>query len=308
MPRHSGVALVTVLFILAILATLAIFMAETQYLGVRRIGNLRDSEQAFQLALGAELWAAKVLERDMRETTTDHAGEAWNRLLPQVTVDEGKLAASVEDQQGRFNLNNLRAGHDTVWYPAFVRLLRVVGLEDGLADAVVDWIDADQTVQGAGGAEDADYQRRTPPYRAANRIFSETSELLWVAGFDAAKLAKLAPYVSALPQDNVAININTCSATVMRIVTREPLNETAAQSLLAARGGEGYKGVNDFLVRPELAGQGDTAGKLVAVSSSYFSVASRAEYGRVVATVISLIQRKTDQNKAVVLQRRRGWT
>ncbi len=37
-----------------------------------------------------------------------------------------------------------------MWYPAFVRLLRVVGLEDGLADAVVDWIDADQVVQGAG--------------------------------------------------------------------------------------------------------------------------------------------------------------
>lgn len=306
MRRNRGVALVTVLFILALMATLAVYMIEDEYMALRRTGNMYEAEQARQMAMGSERWAVKVLERDRRETETDHLNESWNRLGSLVTVEEGTLTTVIEDQQGRFNLNNLQAGKDTVWYPAFVRLLQLLELEEGLANAVIDWIDADHDTSGSSGAEDNDYLAREPPYRSANRIFNETSELLWVAGFDQERLAKLAPFVTALPAGNVPINVNTCAVVLLRILGKDILSEAAAESLVAGRGEEGYQSVDDFLTMPELAAQGDVASKLVGLSSNYFTVSSQARYGRITLTLESLVHRTKESGKTRVLQRRRG--
>ena len=113
--RESGVALLSVLFILVLLSTLSVYTIEDQYLALRRISNQQDAEQGYQLAAGAEQWVMKVLQRDGAESETDHLNEAWNNVLPGVAVERGKLSALVTDEQGRFNLNNLQAGRDEVW-------------------------------------------------------------------------------------------------------------------------------------------------------------------------------------------------
>lgn len=301
-----GVALVTVLFILFLLTTLSVYMIDDQYLSIRRIANQRDSEQTFQMAVGAEQWAAKILERDMRDNETDHLEEPWNELLPAVPVEEGTLATEVVDAQGLFNLNNLQAGRDKVWYPAFVRLLRVLELEEGLADAVVDWIDADVDVTGSFGAEDGEYLSKDPPYRAANRLFAEVGELQWVEGFELQAVTVLAPFVSALPATNVRINVNTAVLPVLQILGETALSEPEAQALIEARGEEGFSDTQDFLVLPELAGQGNIAGPLITISSEYFNVRSRALFGRVNLILDSVIYRRPSDQIAVVLRRRRS--
>ncbi len=304
--RESGVALLSVLFILVLLSTLSVYTLEDQYLALRRIANQQDAEQGYQLAAGAEQWVMKVLQRDGAESETDHLNEAWNNVLPAVAVERGKLSALVTDEQARFNLNNLQAGRDEVWYPAFVRLLRVLGLEEGIADAVVDWIDADPDVGGASGAEDPEYLLKDPAYRAANRAFVDVGELLWVAGVDRKVLATLAPYVSALPSSNVPINVNTCALPLLQILSAEGLGEDGAQALVDARGEEGYPGVGEFLAQPALAGSGDVAEPLVAVSTSYFKVVSDARFGRLRFVLESHLQRAAGANAVVVRQRRRG--
>lgn len=308
-----GIALLTVLFILVLISTLAVYLVEDEHLAIRRVANQRDVEQAHQMLLGAEQWAIKVLARD--DNGTDHLNEAWNKLLPEVGVEEGTLLAFVRDQQGLFNLNNLIEGkpsrEDTeeeaqpkLWYPAFVRLLRVLEIDEGLADAVVDWIDPDQDVSGGSGAEDAEYLLKNPSMRAANRLFTSVGELAWVHGFDAKTVAKLSPYVTALPLPS-KINVNTAPVPVLRILTSELMSEEQAQAIVDARGPTGFPGANDVLLLTPFAGQeGQSAAQLIDVKSGYFEIVSEAKFGRFKNSLLSLVHRKA--GRVVVLSRRRG--
>ncbi len=306
-----GVALLTVLFVLALISTLAVYLVEDEHLAIRRVTNQRDMEQAHQMLVGAEQWAIKVLERD--ENPTDHLKEPWNRLLPKVGVEDGSLLAYVRDQQGLFNLNNLIEGKpspdgkdkDTkLWYPAFVRLLAVLDLDEGLADAVLDWIDSDQDVNGGSGAEDPEYLLKEPSMRAANRLFTSVGELAWVHGFDAKAVAKLKPYVTALPEP-AKINVNTAPVPVLRILTEDIMSVEEAETLIQGRGQTGYRDTNDILQLTQFAGEaGQRAAQLIDVKSAYFEVVGEAKFGRLTSSLLSLVHRKA--GRAVVLGRRRG--
>ena len=79
--RQKGVALVTILLVLAVLATLAIYSAEDQDLAIRRVSNLITAEQGYQVNISGEQWVVKVLELDMdndrlnlngQQPATDH--------------------------------------------------------------------------------------------------------------------------------------------------------------------------------------------------------------------------------------------
>jgi general secretion pathway protein K len=97
----------------------------------------------------------------------------------------------------------------------FQRLLASQGLNVELADAAVDWIDADSDLSGPGGAEDPYYLSLRKPYRAANAPMVQVEELYRVRGFDAAAVAKLKPLVTALP-GNTMVNVNTAPEAVLR--------------------------------------------------------------------------------------------
>ena len=305
---QRGAALLVVLLVLVLLTTLAAYMIEDEHLALRRTENYRDMQQNYELVAGSEQWATAILRRDLFETQTDHLGESWMQLLPEVSVEEGKLTATAEDQQGLFNINNLGIGRDKVWYPAFQRLLQMVELDESLADAVVDWIDTDQDVSGSAGAESIDYLGLDPSYRAADRNISDIGELLWVAGFDAEKLAKLAPYITALPESNVAINVNTCPVPLLRILGSELLGSGAADSLANDRGEAGYDDIATLLQHPALAGSGDVAEAISAVASRYFRVISRSEFGRVQLQLHSLLRRFPENGQVLVLRRSRSLT
>lgn len=305
--RARGVALLTVMFIMVLLTTLVVYLVEDEYLAIRRVANQQESEQGFHIAVYAEQLARKVLESDARENETDHAGEAWATEAPAVSdADSAALHTDIDDLQGRFNLNNLAGGQDDVWYPAFQRLLTVLDLDPGLADAVVDWVDADINVSGHYGAEDTAYQLNNPSYRAANRPMVHVSELGWIRGMTPEAIQTLRPHVTALPASEVRINVNTATNAVLRIMTPDILDASRAASLITARGEEGYADVDEFLARNELAGQWETAQNMVSVRSEYFEVYTRVDYGRYATVLYSVIERSGATGQASVIQRRRG--
>ena len=269
------------------------------------MSNLRDHEQIYQMMAGNEQWAIKVLERDMKEDTKDHLNEIWNRLLPETQIDEGKMQAVVEDLQGRFNLNNLKSKEDP-WYGLFQRLLRVLEMDETLADAVIDWVDADLDVSGNRGAEDPDYLSLDPPYRSANQAFSSVGELIWVSGFDDAAIKTLEPFVSALPTGNAKININTAHPAVLRALSPTTLNEAAADALVLGRGEQGYSDTGEFLAASELAGQGDRIAPMIDIASQFFEVRSRAEFGRLSGALYTLLQKIASTQQVKVVRRHRG--
>ncbi len=296
----------TVLFILVLISTLSVYLVEQEHLAIRRISNLRDAEQGFQMAAGAEQWALKILERDGKETDVDHLQESWSVLLPEVNVEEGTLQSAVYDLQGLFNINNLASGRDEVWFPLFTRLLSALEIDESVADSLIDWIDEDQDITGSNGAEDADYLGLEVPHRTADRLISDIGELIWVKGFDDKILAALSPFITALPAKNVKININTCSGLLLQVLTKETMPDSAAESLMVDRGDEGYQDIESFLTQSELAAESDNVEPLVTVSSKYFQVRSEAKFGRLTTVLLSTVQRAANGDKVVVVRRHRG--
>ena len=111
-----------------------------------------------------------------------------------------------------------------------------------LAANLIDWVDEDDVRQG-GGPEDEVYQRRDPPYRAANRSLLSVDELRLIEGFDGTLVDGLRPYVGVWPlAGDGGINLNTAPAWVLAQITRgtdisgmQPVSESDVLAILDAR-------------------------------------------------------------------------
>jgi general secretion pathway protein K len=210
--RQRGVALITAVLIVALGTILAINVAFRGFLDQRRAAAIQGFDQGFQVALGAEAWAADFLVKDQQETKTDHLAEIWARPLPPLPIDGGTLQGRLEDMQGLFNLNSLVNGDGTTNEEAIARLTRILaalGLETTWATAMADWVDRDTQESFPDGAEDAEYSGLEQPHLTPNQPITRPSELLSLNGFGPERYAKLRPFVTALP---VGTRLNVCTA------------------------------------------------------------------------------------------------
>jgi general secretion pathway protein K len=210
--RQRGVALITAVLIVALATMLAVDVGFRGFLDQRRSGALFALDQAFEVALGAEAWAADFLKKDLQDSQTDHLGEIWAQPLPPLPIDGGTVEGRLEDMQGRFNINSLVNADGTTNADAVQRLERifaVLDVEPAWASAIADWVDADTQPGFPDGAEDSVYTGQDPPHLTANMPVTRVSELMVLPGFGAERYARVRPYLSALP---VGTPLNVCTA------------------------------------------------------------------------------------------------
>src|SRR5262249_53333789 len=127
------------------------------------------------------------------------------------------------------------------------RLFATVGLPTSMLNAITDWVDADDQVTAAGGAEDAYYLAQSMPGLAANAPVRRIAELLAVRGVDSATLDRLRPFVAAIDSP-AQINVNTAPPEVL-MAAIGGLDAAAAAALVAARAQSPYASVADFRAR-----------------------------------------------------------
>ncbi len=279
---QRGIALVTAVMIVAIAAAIAAQIAFAHQIWFRQMENVADRDATDWLRRGALHWASLALLEDAAQNSTDHLGESWAMGLPTLPVEGGTIKVSIEDAQGRFNLNS-------VVNPASLqilsRLLQVLRLDPLLANAVLDWIDSD-SVASAGGAEDVDYLNLNPPYRAANRPMASVDELRLVRGFDAKTVAALLPYVTVLPVATNDINVNTASPVVLAALTGTDL--ARVQPVAEERVGS-YKNIEEFKSKLHLSPTAATAGMVL--KTDFFLVTLDTAIGRHERRSEALLQR-----------------
>ena len=247
--RQRGIALMTAILVVAIATLAATALLVSSSIAVQRTGSLRDSEQAWWYAQGVEAWILGILEKDAQDNDFDGLGEPWAIPVSSLPVDEGTACGAISDLQGRFNLNNLAAAGSVDYALQFKRLL--ANLPDSeappeLAAAVRDWLDADDTPGMSGGAEDMAYLDRQPPYRAANRLFTNVSELLAVQGMTPELYRMVAPLLAALPRTGTPVNVNTAPEEVLRALS-DTVDSTKLQQFLEQRLAEPAKTVDEFI-------------------------------------------------------------
>jgi general secretion pathway protein K len=222
-PRQRGIALVTALVLVAIATVLAAAIGFASAMSSRRASAVFGADQALLAAEGAEAMAAYALKQSATPPPgPDSLDQAWAQpygpyeLAPGVTLE----FAQIEDQQGKFNINNLAdgGGTDPESLQEFQRLLSSLGLETKWAGILADWIDNDNNPNDPDGAEDSTYLGQTPPYRAANMPITSISELLALPGFGRDRYNRLAPYISALPP-GTPINVCTASGLLLDAIS-----------------------------------------------------------------------------------------
>lgn len=265
---ERGVAVVMAMGVVALAAVAATAILVSQSTWSRRAELTADHAQAQELVQAGSDWARAVLSDDRRASSIDHLGEPWALRLPPIPVEKGELVGTIEDQQGKFNLNNLlKDGKVNLAQLAhFRRLLSILALPSALAGALADWIDADSEPQPQDGAEDAYYLSLEPPYLAANRPLIDVAELALVRGFDDKVRARLRPFVAALPRFT-AVNVNTASPEVLAAVI-EDLGLDGARAMVALRERAYFRNFSDFFSQlpPGLIVPNDN----ISVSSDYF--------------------------------------
>src|SRR5580698_1307222 len=260
--RQRGVALMIALILVALATVLATKLSFDGFLELRRTTSMMAAEQALHFGLGAEALAADVLMQDAQTSPqyTTLAGP-WAQVtqpLP-ITPDNnpegepiGTMQGSLEDMQGRFNLNSLaRIGADGVTedplpLQQFQRLLVSVGVEARWAGLARDWLDQDDVPGNPDGAEDAVYTAQTPPYRAGNWPMMSPTELMNLPGFGADRYRKIAPYVTALPTAIARINICTAPSEVLESLADDLNGEYNPEMLASGRKAGCFPDLNTF--------------------------------------------------------------
>lgn len=300
MRRERGVAAITAVLIVAVAASAAAVMLAQQSAMIDQAAMVSVRAQADLYAQAGVDWARGVLAEDFRQgKEVDTLAEGWARPIAALPVERAIVSGNIADEQGRFNLNNVvRQGQKS---DADLRVLRsllgTLDLSPDLADAVLDWIDADADLSGAAGAEDAYYLSLPRPYRAANREMVQVEELYRVRGFDAAAVARLKPHVTALP-GRTAINANTASEAVVAAVFGIAREKAAAG--LAERRTRPFRTVAEVAERlKEQAPPAET----LDVKSRYFNVRVTVSQDDVQLASEALVRRE-DTGATAILWRR----
>ncbi len=319
--KQQGVALITALLVAALVTVVAVAMASRQQLDIRRTGNMLEADQAYMYALAAEFWVTQMLKEDKQKTKIDTLTEDWAMKLPPIPIDGGVITGSVEDLQGRFNLNNLIGGTggnannnnnnndnnndkpNQLQIKAFQSLLQQVSfaeekvqLSPFVANRVADWIDTNLNAL-ADGAEDLLYLGLDVPYRTANRLMASPSELAAVAGLSLRDVSALLPLVTALPV-STAINVNTAPEMVL-LSLHEDITPRIATELAAMRVNTAFETADEFVNKLKGDYNITLDKKRVSVSSEYFLVSSEAVIGRTTLRMYSLLERKDNVIKVM---------
>jgi len=319
--RERGAALIVAMLIFALAAALVVAMRGEFDRYYQRSANLLADEQMQAYLRGGEQLAAMILIRDYDDDkqngTRDSLDEIWNSpevKQPQPLDDLGWFQGSLEDLQGRFNLNLLAQREQDAQNPdkrftaaqkQFIRLLQALGepavsLQEAIAltESVSDWLDPDQETS-PDGAEDTYYSGRTPAYRAANRTLSSVSELRAVANMTPAIYLALRPWVTALPDTDTRLNILTAPPMVLRTINADddlgPLSEDEGQVLADA----GFQDIKELFDNPVFANRKDKLEEirpLLGMNSSYFLLRARVEVAGREMRLYSVLKR---QNRTV---------
>lgn len=302
--KQSGVALVTVLLVVAIATVMAVAMVQEQQGSIHITRGFLSRGQAGQYALGGEELARQILQEDHAEgENRDYLTETWASPELHFEFEEGEVNLQIADLQGLFNVNSLSSENALVGVARqrLVNLLSAVGVDPLITDRIQDWIDTDTGARPAG-AEDFEYLGYEPPYRTGNAMMQDVSEL-GLLGLEQEILQQIIPFFTALPDARSLVNVNTASPYILQALAPQ-LSFEAADVLVQRREEQetGFETVEAFLQLPELAGVGIVTDGL-GVQSSFFEVRTIARYQERFSYLTSILHRNPLDGSIRVIHR-----
>ena len=294
-------ALVLTLLILVLLVTAVLEFDRSTRTMVKAAGNFRDGMKAFHLATSGIAAAQALLKDDLvRHGGIDSLTELWATPLPPFPLGDGTVAAWIQDEGGKINVNALVTPSGTkpsvpLQIEQLKRLFRLKGLDPAPVDAFVDWLDRDE-IEEPSGAESAYYERLDRPYRCRNGRMDTLAELHLVKGITDEVYRAISPYLTVYTSDE-SINVNTADPVVLQTLP-VPGQDGAVAFPLDAEQVEKLVDARPFAAKGDLSkGPGMTPAVVsqllprMTVTSSWFSVYAEGEANGVKKGVLAVVDR-----------------
>jgi general secretion pathway protein K len=317
--KQRGIALITVLMILAIMVTIAATMTGRLTLSLKRTEGLLFSQSVYWYGQAAGDFGRMILEQDFSDSSIVSLDQNW--ALPEMVfpLESGSIAGEFKDLRSCFNLNTLaeKDKGDVRARPVeqFENLLIELGINDYTAEMIAessrDWIDSDDQSNASQGAEDSTYEARTVTHLAANNLMVDISELRAVQGVGQKVFDHIAPYLCAIPSTEQKINVNTVEveqAALLYVLFKNELSLTVDDftELLEDRPTSGWSGVDDFLASSVFGSStisSDVKNEL-SVTSDYFQLNGIAEFQERINAIQILFE--INDKKATVIRYQSG--
>ena len=317
--KQSGLALITVLMILAIMVTVATTMSGRLVLALKRTEGIIFSQKSYWYGQSAAELGRMVLDEDFADSEVTSLDQMWATPDMIFPLDNGQISGGIKDLRSCFNVNSLiqpaKESDSDIVLEQFETLLEALGVDDYsvgiIAESTRDWIDENNDSESSKGAEDSFYQGLNVPYLAANNLLVEISELRAIQGVDKDIYKKIAPYLCAIPSVEQKINVNTVSVDQPEILyalfkASDDSSIADFKSLLEERPSSGWDSVNDFLDNSlfTVVEVTDQMKKQLSVSSEYFQYSGVAQFEDRYQAFEFVYQ--IDENKASVIRYQAG--
>ena len=294
--NEKGIALLVTLLILVLIVALAheVFRIGAQSAQTGAYG--RDSIRCILLAEAGTGAARIALRVDARDNQYDTLDEIWSRAALPITLGDGEVSVTIEDEERKIDLNRLmlanRIAPDEKRLAVFQRLLDTLGIDRAVADAVVDWLDNDENPR-VGGAESPYYLALPNPYQAKNDLFDTIGELRLVRGVTSEVFEKLRPFVTV--SSSGLVNINTAPKEVLMSLSAGTdlaevgaIDAKTADEIIEYRKDHPFTNVSQIgNVSPFLRDlfSRTLIRNMVGIQSTYFHVRSSGDVGGTVRTI-----------------------
>lgn len=303
---ERGVALLLALLVLTLLVALILeFDAEARR-EYREAAAFRDNFKASMLTRAAVQAARAVLQQDsLRDKQTgekfDALTDLWAMPIKNYAIGDGYLSAQIQDERGKFNLNDLHAvANDQIRFKTTTerarRLFELLQLNPDLVDALIDWTDQDDNPRPAG-AESAYYQSQRPAYRAANERLQSLADLRLIKGFTPDIIDRLSRYVTVYPLDgSTPVNINTADFLVIQSLDTD-ITQSMATEIVQGRP---YKTKVDLDRISNFKDIGQRLRTDYDVKSEFFSARLAVTVNESTKTALALLRRDADKGDSTV--------
>jgi general secretion pathway protein K len=301
-PGERGVALIMVLWVMAILSVVALEFSFAMRTEITITKNLKEDLQRYAMAEGGVQRAITELiykhdarlQQIKRTLSLEEASQEQKEWIADgrsysLPFEQGSCEVRIMSEAGKININ-------TVSEFLLRKIIGQLGLEgearDVVVDSILDWRDTNDFYR-ANGAENDYYLSLKEPYYCKNGNLDSIEELLLVKGvtLDLYHGKKGAPEGEEGSADRVGlkdifsiyspgeqVDINSATPLVMNMVLGIP--REVSQQMVKAREEKSFENQQDLLNRvPELAPFIGEIGRFIVFRSAlpYYTIESRAK-------------------------------
>lgn len=309
--QQTGAALIMALLLVAIVAAIAATIMFSQQVDIERNILENSAAQARADQRYVYYWWQQRYQQLSTLRQKQQQVPVWPQQLPTLTLVNGDIiSASVVPANAHFNLNNL-AQPVSQYLTVFQNLLEAVEPQLGtdqakqIALSTQAWLITSQTSDN----DNNPYAKMSPPYQAAHQPMASASELRLVEGMTRDLYQKVRPFIIALPDTNMPIDVNAASENVLLGLLG--LNPSAVQDVLQyRRANQGFLQDSAFLGLQSVqaytgntAQQGTDISKLITTKMpTYFLVHTVVKHDKMTFHYASILKYDAKQKSMTVLR------